>query len=72
MVEYIQETQPASDDEFDQLLTSTEVANKLRTTISALCHMRKHNRGPEYVRVGRRFKYPYKRLLEYLKNNCNF
>ena len=58
-------------EEIDDMLTAVEVAQKLRTTISTLMNLRKRKTGPEYVKVGTHFKYPYKKLVEYIKNQTN-
>ena len=58
-------------EEIDDMLTAVEVAQKLRTTISTLMNLRKNKTGPEYVKVGMHFKYPYKKLVEYIKKQTN-
>jgi hypothetical protein len=54
-------------EEIDKLLTSVEVANKLRISTATLANFRERKTGPAYIRVGRQFKYPYKALVEYIK-----
>lgn len=59
------------ENEIDQMFTAREVANKLRTTISNLCQMRKSKIGPDYIKVGKHYKYPCKKLIEYIKKQTN-
>jgi hypothetical protein len=50
-------------------ITEAEVAEMLRCSRACLRRMRRENRGPRWIRVGRLIRYPEQWLREYIERN---
>jgi predicted transcriptional regulator len=55
----------------EKLLSVLEVANILRVSRATLCNFRRKKNGPLYVKIGREFKYPEKKLYEFINKQVN-